>query len=149
MATLSFSLCAIHNPDSACDTALCRSDALAVVGDMYPTVYCGYCSHCRVVVFPACSLGIQDIGVTIAIIALLVGAGSSAIITARISKWRYQRKAEKRLAKLQAEFMRQMQKMQQIQQVKTQNIEAVQSAQSVEDVANALDDVYSDFNFGD
>ena len=86
---------------------------------------------------------------TIAMIALLVGAGGSAIITAKISKWHYQRKAEKRLAKLQAEFMRQMQKMQQIQQAKAQNIEAVQSAQSVEEVANALDDIYRSFDFGD
>ena len=136
---------AMCNPNCACDIALCRSNTLVVVGDMHPAIYSGYCSHRRVVVLPACLLDIEDVTVTIAVIALLVGAGGSAIITARISKWHYQRQAEKRLARL--EFMRQ--KMQQIQQAKAQNIEAVQSATNVEEVANALDDIYRSFDFGD
>ena len=138
---------AMCNPNCACDIALCRSNTLVVVGDMHPAIYSGYCSHRRVIVLPACLLDIEDVTVTIAVITLLVGAGGSAIITAQISKWHYQRQAEKRLARL--EFMRQIKKMQQIQQAKAQNIEAVQSATNVEEVANALDDIYRSFDFGD
>ena len=79
------------------------------------------------------------------LIALLLGAGGGALAAAKIALRYYQRKAEKRLAKVQAEFMRQMQKMQQIQKAQAKNIEAVQLAQSPEEVSDALDNIYRDF----
>ena len=83
---------------------------------------------------------------TISLIALLLGAGGGALAAAKIAGRYYRRKAEKRLATVQAEFMRQMQKMQQIQKAEKQNIEAVGSAGSVEEISDAIDGIYRDFS---
>lgn len=81
----------------------------------------------------------------LSLIALLLGAGGGALAAAKIAGRYYRRKAEKHLAKVQAEFMRQMEKMQQIQKAEAKNIEAVQSVESPEEVNDALDGIYSDF----
>ena len=82
----------------------------------------------------------------VSLAALLFGLGGGALAAAKIAGRYYRRKAEKHLAKVQTEFMRQMQKMQQIQKDEAKNIEAVQSAESPEEVSDAIDDIYRDFS---
>ncbi|MEM9423555.1 MAG: hypothetical protein AAF975_02050 [Spirochaetota bacterium] len=79
--------------------------------------------------------------------ALVLGSGGGAVLAAKISKAHYERKAEKRLAEVKAEYARQMAKMQAIQQHKVETIKAVKSADDVQEVSDALDNLYRSFEF--